>query len=371
MATGKRDRRKETAGSPPLSIPERSCHGRILSVPERAKYLDPLQLHQLETSFRRWSEAATRVDVRMSRRRVFLIFMLIRYTGAKLSEVLGVDPHADIDFDARFLRLGGGRETAGRQARRVQLSEALCREIEGIVSDAVFQGIPRGSLEVDPGFVRRKFYERAQDCGIPKRLAAPEALRRARGVELMQSNMPLPAVQMLLGHSTPNLTSAYVSFSEDDVDQVTRFFVERESARKTSARNAFFGKIQVIRKGDIQARVELLTVGGLMISTVITNDSLQRLGLKVGMLITAEVKAPWVMLQRAAGKGDSSADNVFEGRVERILEGEISTEFVVRISDGSEVCAIVTSDSRRRLALAAGEKVRVLFNSFAVVLMSE
>jgi hypothetical protein len=48
----------------------------------------------------------------------------------------------------------------------------------------------------------------------------------------MQSNLPLPAVQMLLGHSTPNLVSSYVSYSEDDIQQVTRNVVEKEPARK-------------------------------------------------------------------------------------------------------------------------------------------
>jgi molybdate transport system regulatory protein len=75
----------------------------------------------------------------------------------------------------------------------------------------------KNMLKVDPGFVRRKFYERAEACGIAKQLGAPEILRKSRAVELMQKNMPLPAVQMLLGHSTPNLTSSYLSYSEDDI----------------------------------------------------------------------------------------------------------------------------------------------------------
>ena len=115
----------------------------------------------------------------------------------------------------------------------------------------------------------------------------------------MQSNMPLPVVQKMLGHSSLNLTASYVAFSDDDMQQVEKYFIEKESHRKTSARNSFFGKISSIKRGDIQATVELTTIGGDTVTTVITKESLARLGLKKGSLITAEVKAPWVILQRS------------------------------------------------------------------------
>ena len=77
----------------------------------------------------------------------------------------------------------------------------------------------------------------------------------------MVTNQCQAVVQKIMGHSTPNLTSSLVSFSEKDIQQAARFFFERESLRKTSARNAFFGKIRAIQKGDIQAKVELVTIG--------------------------------------------------------------------------------------------------------------
>ena len=126
-------------------------------------------------------------------------------------------------------------------------------------------------------------------------------IRRARAVELMQSNMPLPAVQKLLGHSTPNLTTAYVSFSEEELQRVTKLFVERESTRKTSARNTFFGKIIEIQRGDIQSLISFINLAGFTLTAMITNNSLERLGLQLGWLVTAEVKAPWIILQ----KGDA------------------------------------------------------------------
>ena len=350
---------------------ERGYHGRIFTAPDQDQCLNPVQLHRLEQSFREWTEATSRSDIRMSRRRILLIFLLIRYTGAKLSEVLGLDPFQDIDFENHLVRFGRAQAKSIRSQRKVNISEILCREIQEILADFGFETDSGNLLDMDPGFVRRKFYERAEDCGIAKQLGAPENLRKSRAVELMQNNMPLPAVQMLLGHSTPNLTSSYVSFSDDEIQRVTRLFMEKESARKTSARNSFFGKIREIRKGDIQSLVELTTIGGYSLTTVVTNDSVERLGLKVGSLITAEVKAPWVLLQKNGDSRLCSAENMFLGVVERIARGEINTEYTVRISDGTEVCSIVTSESSRRLGVVEGDEVWIMFSGYSVVLIAE
>jgi molybdate transport system regulatory protein len=193
-------------------------------------------------------------------------------------------------------------------------------------------------------------------------------IRKSRAVELMQSNMPLPAVQMLLGHSTPNLTTAHVTFSNEDIQQVTRFFLDRESSRKTSARNSFIGKIGTIRQGDIQSQIELITVSGHQVTTVITNDSLKRLALREGKLITAEVKSPSVLLQKDDAEPKTTAENRFHGTIRRITRGKITTEYVVSLADGTEVCSVMTSESSHRLALREGDHIWVLFNSFSVVL---
>lgn len=75
------------------------------------------------------------------------------------------------------------------------------------------------------------------------------------------------------------------------------------------------------------------------------------------------------------GKGSEeiacSADNMLQGAVERINKGEINTEYIVRLADGTEVCSIVTSDSALRLGLREGDAVQVLFNSSSVVLLSD
>jgi molybdate transport system regulatory protein len=351
-----------------MSLSKGKNHGRIVSIPDLDQFLDTTQLNRIEQSFREWVDSTPRADMRFSRQRILIIFLLIRYTGAKLNEVLVLNPFENIDLVRHAVIFRGSETGTSLNKREVHISETLSREIKNMLADPSFREALGNVLDVDPGFVRRKFYERVQACGFSKRLGGPEMIRKARAIELMQSNMPLPAVQMILGHSTPNLTSSYVSFSKDEIQQVAKLFMEKESMRKTSARNSFFGKIQNIQRGDIQTRVDLVTIDSLPITTVITNDSVERLGLKQGRLITAEVKAPWVILQGGDTEPVCSAENRFQGIIARITSGKVNTECVVRISDGIELCAVVSTAGNQHLKLNEGDSIWVLFNCFSVVL---
>ena len=336
--------------------------------PDDRTSLDTVQLGQLEQSFRQWYEESPRQDVRLSRQRIYLIFLLVRYTGAKLNEVLKLNPFVDIDTARHCVIFHGRDEETKGGGREVQIPEALSRKIESLLADQSFHRALEKMFEVDPGFVRRKFYERTRAIGLPPRQGGPEMIRKARAVELLRDRMPLPAVQVFLGHSTPNLTSAYVTFSEEELQQVTKYHVEREFSRKTSACNAFFGKISAIRRGDIQVVVEIATIGGSMVQAIITHGSLKRLGLAVGKLVTAEIKAPWVVLLKQQEEPRCTAENRFCGNIERISAGRINTEYSIRLADGTELSAIAGSRRGRDCGLREGDRVWAVFNCYAVVL---
>jgi molybdate transport system regulatory protein len=309
--------------------------------------------------------------VQFSRERILLIFLLIRYTGAKLNEVTSLDPFRDIDCKTHTVVFRKGRGGNRHALREVQIPKVLSVDIQKTVDDPRFKSAREHAFKIDPAHIRRKFYERAQDCGMPREWGAPEVIRKSRAVELMQSNVPLPVVQKILGHSTPNLAASYVEFSNDEIRQVTRYFVDRESERKTSARNAFFGKISDIQRGDIQTTVEIVAVGGYCIRAVITNHSLRQLGLKPGALVAAEVKAPWVMLYKSEKEPDCSAENRFLGTVCRIDRGRIVAEIVVRIPDGTEICSVATEQSRQKLDIQEEDSVWAVFSAFSVVLHAD
>ena len=55
--------------------------------------LEPLQLIQLEWSFRQWVRITNRYETRLARHRMLMFFLLIRYAGAALHEVLSRGLH--------------------------------------------------------------------------------------------------------------------------------------------------------------------------------------------------------------------------------------------------------------------------------------
>jgi len=330
--------------------------------------LDTLQLNQMEQSFRKWAGSSRRADISLSRKRILMIFLLIRYTGARLNEVLALNPFEDIDYNRQVVCFGKNGSEKGWKIREVQISEDLSNELRTALEDSLLKMPPASCFQVDPGHVRRKFYERAAACGFLPAHGAPDAIRRSRGAELIRNNMPLPVVQRMLGHSTPNLAASYVEFSDEDIQQAGRFFIEKESLRKTSARNIFFGKIRGIQSGDIQSIIEMITLTGSTVTTVITNESRVRLNLNTGSLITAEVKAPWVILEKGRNEPDCTAENRFQGTISRINSGQIMTEYAVKLEDGTELCSIMTREAGETIGLQVGETVWAMFNCFSVVL---
>jgi len=340
----------------------------ILTISENAKCLDTEQLDKLEKSFRQWIDRTIRSDVRISRKRIFLIFMLIRYTGARFNEILSLNVRKDIDVKNNLVRIGQTESKDKRELRDVHIPLDLTNEINEVLNNPKFSGFLSSLFKIDPGHVRRKFYERAQECGFPKEYGNPNAIRRSRSIELLRSNIPTMVVQKILGLSTPSLTRSLLKFTNEDMRQITQYYVDKESRRKTSARNTFLCKIMHIRKGDIQAEVEMMTIGGYSLFAVITNESLRRLQLKPNFFIVAEIKAPWVILSKGDTEPESSAENRLKGTVSNVIRGKITTEYIVSLPDGTEICSVVTEESRRRLGLKEGDTAWVLFNSFSIIL---
>ncbi len=346
---------------------------RVFVVPEGVKYLDTLQLAGLERAFRTWAEAPRRGDVRASRRRMLLAFLLLRYTGAKLGEVLDLEPARDLEGDA--LRVGRDGSDTGRNGsdpgRSVSIPAELARDLAAALADPELAGYLPRLFDVDQGHLRRKFYERADEAGLPRDLVNPTVLRRSRAIEMLREGLPLPMVQKVLGQSTANLAAGYLDVSDADLHRVLSHFVASEARRTSSARNAFYGRVAKVEQGDIQARVELETLGGHRIASVITLESLSTLALRPGSFATAEIKAPWVILTSGGQPPASSAENRLAGVVDTVRRGRINAEVTLLLADGTRLCAIVTSPSLDALGLAPGAEAWACFSGFAVVLRVE
>jgi molybdopterin-binding protein len=65
---------------------------------------------------------------------------------------------------------------------------------------------------------------------------------------------------------------------------------------RISARNQFKGKILEVKKGATTAHIRLEMAPGQIITSSITNEAVEELGLKVGGTATAVIKASNVMI---------------------------------------------------------------------------
>lgn len=136
---------------------------------------------------------------------------------------------------------------------------------------------------------------------------------------------------------------------------------------KTIARNQYMGKVRSINLGQINAEVVLDIGGGDVLDAVITNESVDHLGLKVGSEAYALIKAPWVIVTTSEGF-KTSARNELHGSVVRCQEGAVNSEVIIELDGGKTVVAVVTNDSVKSLGIKVGVKACALIKASHVIL---
>jgi len=331
-------------------------------------YLTPEQMGRLDAAFGAWVAKAKGRRSVISRNRARLAFMLLRYTGAKLGEILAINDQTDFVLACRKVLLGGGKAEDAKPRREVYLPGEMHAELKQLLRDGDYAPIRGGIFHLDQGYMRRVIYERAGECGIPKHLANPNTLRRSRAVELLHNGVPLTVVQRILGHLTANSTAAFLDLPEEEQKRMEKYFLDRENRRAVGTHNTFFGRVSAVAPGEIQSRVEVTTLGGHSLVSVISTKSLEAMGLREGSLVTARVKAPWVALDVERPGPEDGAENRFRGVVERVLRGADAAEVVLVLADGTRLSATVGLDVLADMRLGSGDGVWAVANAFAVVL---
>jgi molybdate transport system regulatory protein len=336
------------------------------SVPSSVKHLDSAQLATLTESFREWYRQSPRPADRRARGRVWLIFLIIRYTGAKLGEAVAIDEKRDLDLGGGMLTLRGTRK--GHASREIRLPADVVEELSDYLADPAKKTLRGKVFGLDQGFVRRKFYERADACSIPRDLASPQVIRASRALELLTGGMPLPVVQRILGQQTANLTASYVDYEPGDVSSIFDAYLLAELRTRTSARNLLAGHVVGVHRGEILSEVTLQTSDGHRVTSVITNTSLENLGLKRDAPVIGMIKAPLVTLSTGEDPPTTSAPNVFRGCVTAVRSDGIMVEVIAELQGGVEVCALITAGSLERMQLVVEDNAWVVIDTSAVVL---
>ena len=98
---------------------------------------------------------------------------------------------------------------------------------------------------------------------------------------------------------------------------------------KTSARNAFMGIVESVRKSVVNAEVTLRLASGEALYAIVTGESVRSLDLVPGKVVYALIKASWIVLTPADEKIKTSARNRLCGIVSHIEEGSVNTEVLL------------------------------------------
>ena len=135
---------------------------------------------------------------------------------------------------------------------------------------------------------------------------------------------------------------------------------------KTSARNEIKGIITEIKKGQINSEVVLSVGGNTVLKSVITNDSVDEMGLVVGESIYAIIKAPFVMVAKDKPTNISTR-NIIETKVTEVKKGIVNGELKLSMGDQT-LTAVITEDSVEDLDFKVGETVYALIKANFIIL---
>ncbi len=130
-------------------------------------------------------------------------------TGVRVSELINVKPQ-DIEHKNNVVNI---RKAKGGKQRKVLIGDETLEMLSNYVSE---HDIPEGQ----PIFP----IQRVQVFRLVKRYGNmigikihPHTLRHSFAVHLVRSGMDLRRLQLLLGHSSLNITQVYLQFKDDDL----------------------------------------------------------------------------------------------------------------------------------------------------------
>lgn len=136
---------------------------------------------------------------------------------------------------------------------------------------------------------------------------------------------------------------------------------------KISARNVLPGTVARVTKGAVNGEIVLSLTGGESIIAVITNSSVDRLGLQPGVEASAIIKASDVMVGKAMENAKLSARNILAGKLAQLSEGAVNSEVGIQLHGGTMLIASITKESVQALNLKQGDAVSAVVKASHVM----
>ncbi len=144
--------------------------------------------------------------------RDYLIIRVLWRTGVRLNELINIRP-SDIEWSNQVVNIIKAKR--GKQ-RRVLLDEDTLKMLSDYISR-------QNTLDNQPVFTLKN----RQIENIVKKYGKmigvdihPHTLRHSFAIHLVRSGMDLRRLQLLLGHSSLNMTQIYLQFKDEDIREI-------------------------------------------------------------------------------------------------------------------------------------------------------
>jgi len=186
-------------------------------------YLNEKQLKILTAKFRDYYEKAPGSRIARIYGRYFLIFLFLRYTGARISEVAGIDDQADVDYrtgDVTMAVLKRHNPHKKKMRKMVPVPLQAVKKLSRYL--AQFPEMKGKAFSVDRSNFFVIFKKLALECRFSKTLAHPHVLRHTRAMEMVRAGVPLTIVKKILGHANLNTTAVYLQFSGQEAKSILK-----------------------------------------------------------------------------------------------------------------------------------------------------
>ena len=144
--------------------------------------------------------------------RDYLLIRVLWRTGVRVNELVNIKP-VDIEWNNQVVNIVKAKR--GKQ-RRVLLDEETLKMLSDYVS-AQKIGEEKPIFDLTSRQIRYIVKRYGNTIGVD---VHPHTLRHSFAIHLVRSGMDLRRLQLLLGHSSLNMTQIYLQFKDDDIREV-------------------------------------------------------------------------------------------------------------------------------------------------------
>lgn len=129
-----------------------------------------------------------------------------------------------------------------------------------------------------------------------------------------------------------------------------------------SARNQLHGRVKEINTNDVLAHIQIVLNNQESLTSSITKEASESLGLCNMSEVIAIFKASAVKLMLSGEDYASSEQNSFEATICSIYRCDANAEVTVTLSEGEKITASIPSEQCNKLGLKRDERVNVIIN---------